>query len=314
MLIDGVTSIPFSAKTLDSPKITDDLSAAIAGVSREKYGSTKENVEDNIRDWYNVDSVIAGVNANEQDNPMPVKKPYKPAATEDNNKADNKPKATSNDLKDALQQASTAKKPASPQQAEPDNKEVLAEDNNAKPDMKKAIQKALEEKEKEGSVGTKIETKVTEPVNEKEPVLVAAKTISKELPKQVSPSHHESNNIVRHKAETAVPKQNTYKNIDRNTLRDIIRDAARPKSHHEKVSEPKQEQKPTTNNLPQSDKENVINQPKKEIVNQDRAYLAEEVREITPEDFHNLKAIHPHEKISVKKDSKEIKPGDVVKF
>ena len=65
MLIDGVTSVPFSAKTLRSPEPTNDLSSVITAVSREKYGTPKEKVEEDIRHWYNVDSVIAGVNANE---------------------------------------------------------------------------------------------------------------------------------------------------------------------------------------------------------------------------------------------------------
>lgn len=65
MLIDGVTSVPFSAKTLRSPEPTEDLSSVITAVSREKYGTPKDQVEEEIRHWYNIDSVIAGTNANE---------------------------------------------------------------------------------------------------------------------------------------------------------------------------------------------------------------------------------------------------------
>lgn len=65
MLINGVTSVPFSAKTLRSPEPTDDLSSVITAVSREKYGTPKDQVEEEIRHWYNIDSVIAGTNANE---------------------------------------------------------------------------------------------------------------------------------------------------------------------------------------------------------------------------------------------------------
>ena len=65
MLIDGVTTVPFSAMTLESPKVTDDLSSVVMAVSREKYGTPREKVEEDVRHWYNVDSVIAGVNANE---------------------------------------------------------------------------------------------------------------------------------------------------------------------------------------------------------------------------------------------------------
>ncbi len=73
MLIDGVTSVPFSAMTLDSPEITEDLSSIIKAVSREKYGKPRELVEDDIKHWYNVDSVVAGINANEGDNPIITK-------------------------------------------------------------------------------------------------------------------------------------------------------------------------------------------------------------------------------------------------
>lgn len=67
MLVDGVTTVPFSAVTLDSEEVTDDLTSVITAVSREKYASPREEVEENIRNWYNVDSVIAGTNANESE-------------------------------------------------------------------------------------------------------------------------------------------------------------------------------------------------------------------------------------------------------
>jgi hypothetical protein len=67
MLVDGITTVPFSAMTLDSPTVSDDFSSVITAVSREKYGTPREKVEEDIRHWYNVDSVIAGVNANESE-------------------------------------------------------------------------------------------------------------------------------------------------------------------------------------------------------------------------------------------------------
>jgi len=67
MLVNGVTTVPFSAKTLQSPEPTEDLTSVITAVSREKYGTPREEVEEKIRAWYNVDSVIAGTNANESD-------------------------------------------------------------------------------------------------------------------------------------------------------------------------------------------------------------------------------------------------------
>lgn len=74
MLINGVTSVPFSAMTLDSPEVTEDYTAAVTAVSREKYGKPREQVEQEVNQWYNVDSVIAGVNANEGDSPIVIKK------------------------------------------------------------------------------------------------------------------------------------------------------------------------------------------------------------------------------------------------
>ncbi len=65
MLIDGVTSIPFSAMTLNSPHITDNLSTIITAVSRERYGTPLASVEEAIKKWYGVDNVIAGIEANE---------------------------------------------------------------------------------------------------------------------------------------------------------------------------------------------------------------------------------------------------------
>lgn len=85
MLVDGVTTVPFSAMTLDSPEVTDDLSSVVTAVSREKYGTPREKVEEEIRRWYNVDSVIAGVNANEKEgtkivNPKRDEKPTEKAS------------------------------------------------------------------------------------------------------------------------------------------------------------------------------------------------------------------------------------------
>jgi len=80
MLVDGVTTVPFSAVSLDSPEVTEDLSSVVKAISREKYGTPREKVEEDVRYWYNVDSVIAGVNANESDktkiaNPKREEKP-----------------------------------------------------------------------------------------------------------------------------------------------------------------------------------------------------------------------------------------------
>ena len=102
MLVDGVTTVPFSAMTLDSEKVEEDLTSVVIAVSREKYGHPVAEVEEKIRAWYNVDSVIAGVNANESEKTKivtPKKVESKPTASEQTKAPEektnniNKPKA-----------------------------------------------------------------------------------------------------------------------------------------------------------------------------------------------------------------------------
>ncbi len=73
MLINGVTSIPFSAMSLNTPEMIEDCSPIVKAVSREKYGKKREIVEEEVKHWYNVDSVVAGINANEKDDPIMTK-------------------------------------------------------------------------------------------------------------------------------------------------------------------------------------------------------------------------------------------------
>lgn len=56
MSIDGQTTLPFSAKTLDVPSPTSDLSNNIIDLSRQKYSSRREEVESSILDWSNLGS------------------------------------------------------------------------------------------------------------------------------------------------------------------------------------------------------------------------------------------------------------------
>ncbi|MEI6266599.1 MAG: type IV secretion system DNA-binding domain-containing protein [bacterium] len=70
MPVNGVNSSPFSAKSIPSAEPTEDLTSIVIAISRKKYGTPKKKVEDDIRKWYNIDSVIAGVNANEGDRPI----------------------------------------------------------------------------------------------------------------------------------------------------------------------------------------------------------------------------------------------------
>jgi hypothetical protein len=251
MLIDGVTSIPFSAVTLDSPQIGEDFSAVIAAISREKYGTPKEKIEESVRNWYKVDSVIAGVNANEKDNPIAL--PTKPERREEE--------------KEEKKEIKPAEKPTS---------------NN---ELKKAINEALGER-------GRAEAKKMETVEIKE-----------ERPKEVQVKRTDAgiSSIKTLEPSLSVPEEKKYKKIDKKTLKEIIREVTKPGEESKKVT-------------------SVISKPKnitthKPVVKDDEiSFRAKEIKEITPEEFRQLKAIHPHEKIKIKKEVQEIKPGEVVKF
>ena len=57
MLIDGVTSVPFSARTLDVPEVTEDSTQKIIEFSRERYGTKREVIEEKIMKWSNMENV-----------------------------------------------------------------------------------------------------------------------------------------------------------------------------------------------------------------------------------------------------------------
>lgn len=249
MLIDGVASIPFSAMTLDSPKITEDLSAVIAGVSREKYGTPRESIEDNIRHWYNVDSVIAGVNANEKDSPIVSKAKESSLRPEKRNKETGK------------------------------NGGEFDQNNN----LKQIINDALKNRNQERVVAT-------------------SKNEDKTKDKIDSLATIQDN-----------PKSSEYKKIEKNTLREIIREVTKPKGNSEKS---KNQLEKVTQKLSKNKNERKHTLESSDITPKTKyENIKEKIeKEITPEEFHKLKEIHPHEKIKVKKDTQEIKPGEVVKF
>ena len=345
MLIDGITSIPFSAMTLDSPKVTNDLSAAIVGVSREKYGTQRKQVEESIHDWYNVDSVIAGVNANEKDDPIVVannnvKKDSDRDRDRNKDRGESDKSATpkdNNNLKDALHAAMGSngndkkaqppaqveakreeKKPEPVKQGQPDKQpqpeqikqsqpQQQHQHHNDKADIKKALEKAMSEKTKE-------ETQVKLTPKE-EPVRVEAHKLSEKKEPQLVPDKKVTitpPNIVRH--ESPKREERDYKKIDKNTLRDIIKDSARPKERPHEERKEKVEATVKATPKPQEIKEAIKEVKPVEVVHNERVYPDTKEKEISLEDFYNLKAIHPHEKIQIKKDTQEIKPGEVVKF
>ncbi|MEI6237859.1 MAG: hypothetical protein WCP03_04655, partial [Candidatus Saccharibacteria bacterium] len=116
--------------------------------------------------------------------------------------------------------------------------------------------------------------------------------------------------------EAPSAKETVYKAIEKDTLRKIIRDVIKPK-----------EQSPTKKAATIPDIKHKITETTPEVKHYihhhehtikdlpGKATAKERgIREITPEEFHSLKEIHPHEKISIKKSGQEIKPGEVIKF
>jgi hypothetical protein len=281
MLIDGVTSVPFSAITLDSPQIGENFSAIIAAVSREKYGTPKEKIEESIRDWYKVDSVIAGVNANEKDNPIVV--PTKPERREERKReiGPAEKSTSNNELKKAINEALGEK-----DRAETKKMETI--------EVKKEPVKEIESSD--DSVGPMTPTVVSD-LSES-----PTKSVGKERPREEAKRTDADIGSVKTPRESvSVAEEKKYKKIDKKTLKEIIREVTRPGGESKKssfmISRPK--------NIPEhksSAKDDEIN------------FRAKEIKEITPEEFHQLKTIHPHEKIKIKKEVQEIKPGEVVKF
>ncbi|MDD5693353.1 MAG: type IV secretion system DNA-binding domain-containing protein [Patescibacteria group bacterium] len=295
MLIDGVTSIPFSAVTIDSPEITEDLSAAIKAVSRETYGSTRESVESSIRQWYNVDSVIAGVNANEQGNKInpTTANNRNEGSFKDNQKLDQqktlKTERPNNNLKNAISEALTKKETVENQELKSQITSSVekSETYNSKPELKKEI------------------------VNE--PLKGTIKIEKVESYRSLAEKKEEIKDEPKHHQERKT-KEDSYKAIGKDTLSNIIREVTKPKNQPIEANSPiaKSNNKPQTEIKHQHEYHNIANIKERKSTN----ILEKErgVREITPEEFHKLKEIHPHERIKIKRDAQEIKPGEIVKF
>ncbi len=294
MLIDGVASVPFSAMTLDSPKITEDLSAVITAVSREKYGTPKKEIEENIRRWYNVDSVIAGVNANEAENPI-------------KQKTERETGEKKNDLKKAIQEAlddskviiKNEKPPASakaefirPWRGTGKQNKKVAEDR-----VEKAENQPTADQPKVGKTEKKREEKAVS-----SPVIARRKLDSLPDLRREAISGQSTNN-------SQIGKD--YKKIDKNILRDIIKEVTKPSDHRR--SEKNLESRVQSSGGEQGSHKTKHKETKGEDHDKFTHLHQKKVREVTAEEFHKLRTIEPHEKIKIK-ETKEIKPGETVKF
>jgi len=260
MLIDGITSIPFSAMTLESPSISNDMSSAIKAISREKYASSKESIETDIRNWYNVDSVIAGVNANEKDNPI------------------------KNQIKDERSSRHSEEKSSRGEsirtKQEPIKNKFIP--NN---DLKKALSEAIKNQ-------PTVETKKIEPVIKRQ-----APASNDFRPKDKIANNAQTYSPLKEKGKH--DDRRARPNINKESLKKILRKVATPDG--------------TTDHGEGDSVKQILSNPTPTSKTYDRGVTS---KEITPEEFRSLSAIHPNEKITIKKPDtgKEIQPGEVIKF
>jgi len=264
MLVDGVTTVPFSAKTLQSAEVTNDYSSVITAVSREKYGTPREKVEADVRSWYNVDSVIAGTNANESD----ATKIVVPGAQKK-------------------------------------NIETKIENSAAKP-----VEKGSEVRKEAGKPYPSRE--VTRPKHDASAPSHETKTTE---------IHHKNNHDKEAKTQTVAEK------LGKEDLKKIISEITRPaqpvaiaKNTESKIETkisqeiPKKPENREVAPLPSAIEKPVIKPVIKPVEATTRHEDGKVVREINAENFANLKAIHPHERITVTKSTSEIKPGETISF
>ncbi len=69
MLIDGITTIPFSAKTIFATPAdpSGDNTEKIVQASRERYSITRQEIEDKIARWTNIDKIDVGARIDKQE-------------------------------------------------------------------------------------------------------------------------------------------------------------------------------------------------------------------------------------------------------
>jgi hypothetical protein len=325
MLIDGVSSIPFSAMTIDSPQIKEDLTVAIAAVSRQKYGSPKDAVEEQIRDWYNVDAVVAGVTGNERivvpavresieggresgakrekadkiiNNNSP-RKELERAIRERNereNKENNRNNSHNQKVNNSGRGAATKSEPIYKKIDKDTLRQIIREAT-----MPKSPHPKPEPEKTDKPDSVQPETK-PEPPKEKDRIVPQVKINDR---KEI---HHQVKTDDRREVHP-IEEQPKHQSAEREQLRES------PKViHPPKREEPPKNQTPIP---PAEKKESASTQHRHEHkkISADTPYRDDKVvKEISPEDFHQIKTIHPHEKIQIKSEPREIRPGETVDF
>ena len=283
MLINGVTSVPFSAKTIRSSEITNDMSSVIKAVSREKYGKPKAQVEEEIRHWYNIDSVIAGINANEGDNP--IANPSRKPAGDKGIIGDRTMEKVSTGVNISKSEVTKPKVDSHLKSGEYNNKP----DNSKNNDQNKSV----------------------------------GETPGKFRPQEGNKNKKKFDNGKQHKSETQTVAEKVNNKDDlKKIIRDIIEPsrvtadkrvevvAAKPVEAVQKTETPKEAQvAPEVVFVPGDASISVVKSHKLESLTRDK-----QVVEVTPESFKDLHTIHPHEKVHVSPNGGELKPGETVKF
>lgn len=320
MLLDGVSSVPFSAMSLDTPKIDEDLTSVIVALSRKKFGTARDSVEADIRKWYNVDAVIAGVNANDKSSPIPT--PNRPV--EQSPTAVVKPeeaKPTRIELPEELvkqvkeNDLITAEKPAE----RPQNSQGT-QSNEVNPNGNNNRKKKKKKKNNSEGEGTQVDKEtlkqiikdITRPVNEREPrresPALPPEKIEKPIVKEESKQEPQ---VIKKDDKTPIARQTEPPKVV-----PAVQQVQTPIQKHE-PAERVVEQKPVAKVEPKTPEAVPVQpkpQEKKEEI-QEHFPKEKVVREITPEEFHALKEIKPHEKITIKQaESKEIHLGDTITF
>jgi hypothetical protein len=132
LCIDGMTSVPFSAKSLAPRYEKFGLKNEIVQLSRDKYGTPRSDIEDKIQRW-------SDQKYSDKGNRSVVKEEDKP---KEENKRDNKPKPK--------------------KKVEKPKKEVPKEDKELKKDIKEKIEEINNKIEKDKTIKEEKETKAEE--------------------------------------------------------------------------------------------------------------------------------------------------------
>lgn len=318
MLIDGVASSSFSARTLDVPVPTENNVEKIVELSRKRYARPREEIEEQIKKWSNVDNIdtdraIDRQNESKFDGDDYVRS--KPNQTEFNKKNDGY-KAKSRPSSAIPQSRASGEKTVYSKTGQSQNREVVQVKKSVDPEeLKKIIQKITKPSDK------KIEVKEGErQASEKQvekPVNIAPKQEVKE--ERVPPYQKET-------IKDMLLNKNLIPNVQ-NDLRTKPEIKVTRITGGAEIERVKQEKKTTQNPFVQQ-RPRVVVKPQTAIpvspgqqVNQSQAARninplsqveatnrfirkmadveEENVRNITREEFLELKEIHPNEKIVI---------------